>query len=117
MIIRTTTLALAVIAIATTAHADTHGVKRDGNKHAQYFEKIDTNKDGSISLQEHQAYSSQKFLKMDANQDGLVSKDEAMAAKKEKRDKMKQRFQQRFKQPAVPKVPTPPAAPELNAGD
>jgi len=41
------------------------------------FEKMDTNADGVISLEEHSAKAERRFKKMDANGDGKVTKEEA----------------------------------------
>ena len=51
-----------------------------GSKHAewrqQFFDKIDTNHDGTISRAEYQAWIDGRFAKLDANSDGVVNADE-----------------------------------------
>ena len=51
-----------------------------GSKHAewrqQFFDKIDTNHNGTISRAEYQAWIDGRFAKLDANGDGVVNADE-----------------------------------------
>ncbi len=56
------------------------------------FEKLDTDKNGSISAQESTDAAKKKFDEMDADKNGSVTKEEAKAhheAKKAKWEKMK----------------------------
>lgn len=66
-------------------------VAKDGEKHhhklEKMLEKVDTDKDGAISLQEHEAHTAQKFKEMDANGDGKATKEEIEAYYQAKREK------------------------------
>ena len=58
--------------------------------------RMDTNKDGAITLAEVEAGAVERFKRQDANNDGQVTKAEREAA----RDAMKQRWQERRGNPA-----------------
>ena len=53
-----------------------------------YYDKIDTNKDGVISKAESQAFNDKRFDELDTNKDGNISKDERQAH----RAAMKEKF-------------------------
>jgi hypothetical protein len=82
-----TALTLSAFAVAAAASAaapatDTTPATAPapGAKHAewrqQFFDKIDTNHDGTISRAEYQAWIDGRFAKLDANGDGVVNADE-----------------------------------------
>ncbi len=83
------TLLLAAAAIlalqAVPAFAGPEGGKKHGERGDKMFEKIDANKDGTISAEENAAFSKKKFDEMDGNKDGSVTKDEAKAHHEAKR--------------------------------
>jgi EF hand domain-containing protein len=55
-----------------------------GSRHAewrqQFFDKIDTNHDGTISRAEYQAWIDSRFAKLDSNGDGTVDADEVASS-------------------------------------
>lgn len=57
----------------------------------KFFDKMDTNKDGVISQEEHDAFvknkSDKRFEEMDTNKDGKITKEEFDASKKKMHDK------------------------------
>ena len=53
------------------------------------FDMMDTNKDGMISMEEHEAGAKMMFKDADTNGDGMVSKDEHMAMMKKDMSMMK----------------------------
>ncbi len=57
-----------------------------------WFDKIDSNGDGKISKEEHDAFGDSMFTKADANSDGNISKEEMMAAKKKEHEEMKSKM-------------------------
>lgn len=73
--------------------AEHHG---GGHEKGGLFKQADANKDGSISMDEHEAVIAeiadrrrQRFIAMDADGDGTVTKDEAKAMRKKKHGKRK----------------------------
>jgi len=62
-------------AASTAAPADRHAEWRQ-----QFFDKIDTNQDGSISRAEYQAWVDGRFAKLDSNGDGIVDADEVASS-------------------------------------
>jgi hypothetical protein len=69
-----------------------------GQWRQQFFDKIDTNHDGTISRAEYQAWVDSRFAKLDTNGDGVVNADEVatspMAA--ERVEKRAQGFVKRY---------------------
>ena len=78
-------LAAALLAAPTVAMADDHKGKDHKAKH---LEKVDTNKDGKISLDEFLAQKKEHFTKVDVDADGFLTKEEMKAA----HQKMKKKF-------------------------
>jgi hypothetical protein len=62
-------------ATPTPAPATNHAEWRQ-----QFFDKIDTNHDGTISRAEYQAWIDGRFAKLDANGDGVVNADEVASS-------------------------------------
>ena len=63
-----------------TVQAEEHKCPmKEGKHHAKKFEKMDTNKDGSVTKAEFDAMHQAHFEKMDGNKDGAVSADEMKA--------------------------------------
>ena len=60
------------------------------------FDRLDTNKDGAITLAEFEAGALERFKRQDTNNDGQVTKAERDAA----REAMKQRWQEKRAKPA-----------------
>jgi Ca2+-binding EF-hand superfamily protein len=60
-----------------------------GQWRQQFFDKIDTNHDGTLSRAEYQAWVDSRFAKLDSNGDGVVNADEVatspMAAERAER--------------------------------
>lgn len=61
-----------------------------GDRGAKMFEKLDTDKNGTISEAEFIAKSKERFAAMDANSDGAVTPEEAKAAHEKMREKWKE---------------------------
>ncbi len=79
---KTLLILLTCFGLTAVAWAEMHEGKHHSGK--MMFEKMDTNKDGTISVEEHEAGLNkmqerrrEHFSKMDTNGDGLVTKEEA----------------------------------------
>ncbi|MEH6616864.1 MAG: EF-hand domain-containing protein [Porticoccus sp.] len=95
-------LTVAVLGLTTAVWAGhdnkgAHEGHHEGKHHStrMMFEKMDTNEDGVISAEEHEASiqqmvekRSEHFAKMDTDNDGSVTKEEAKAARESMREKM-----------------------------
>ena len=57
------------------------------------FDKMDTNKDGKISQDEHMAKCNKRFKAMDTNNDGFLTRDECGKRWEEKKEMMKEKMQ------------------------
>jgi hypothetical protein len=57
------------------------------------FDKMDTNKDGKISRDEHMAKCNKRFEAMDTNNDGFLTRDECGKRWEEKKEMMKEKMQ------------------------
>ncbi len=77
------TIILGTMAFGGAAIAEHH----EGGHKGKHFEKMDSNADGKISMDEHLTAAKERFAKMDQDSDGFVTKDEARALKKKMRDK------------------------------
>lgn len=73
----------AIPAIAADGH-------EKGDRGAKMFEKLDTDKNGTISEAEFLTKSKERFATMDANGDGAVTPEEAKAAHEKMREKWKE---------------------------
>ncbi len=91
-----TILIIAGLAIATTAWAgQMHEGKQPPGK--MMFEKMDTNQDGAISVEEHEAGLQKmqerhraRFSTMDTNGDGMLTKEEAKTARENMGEKRRE---------------------------
>jgi hypothetical protein len=76
----------------------------------EHFDKMDTNKDGKISQDEHMAKCNKRFEAMDTNKDGFLTRDECGKGWEKRKEMMKEKKQ---KKPyhgypsAPPSEPTP----------
>jgi hypothetical protein len=59
----------------------------------EYFDKMDTNKDGKISKDEHMAKCQKRFEAMDTNNDGFITREECGKRWEEKKEMMKKKMQ------------------------
>lgn len=90
---KTLLILLTCFGLTTVVWAEMHEGKHHSGK--MMLEKIDTNKDGTISVEEHevglkkrQERRREHFSNMDTNGDGLVTKKEAKAAREDMRETM-----------------------------
>ncbi len=67
---------LSVAGLSAMAVADDHDGK-GGHRGERMLERLDTNKDGNISLDEAKAGSAERFKHVDKNGDGIITPDEA----------------------------------------
>lgn len=91
-----TASAAILMASATAVYADHHERGPRGGK--DFFERLDADKDGKISLQEHQAASEARFKRIDKDGDGYITKEEHEAHRAEMREKFKERKKERKEQ-------------------
>ena len=78
---KTTVAAICALALAAAAPAALAGDDDMGKKMDEAFAMMDTNKDGSISADEHRAHAEKMFAEADTNDDNMVSKEEMKAYK------------------------------------
>ena len=103
---------IALIALAftfSTFAGDKHYKEHHGKHHGDMmFKKMDTNEDGAISVEEHEAAlerSAEKrrehFVNSDTDGDGMLTREEARAAykakKKERKEKRKEKREENDK--------------------
>lgn len=79
---KTFTISALAIVIALSSHL----ALAHGDDWKQEFKKADTNKDGSLSMDEWNAHGKEMFKEIDANKDGKISMDEKEAYIKEKHE-------------------------------
>jgi EF hand len=100
LILTIAALGLATFVWAGQDNKGTHEGHHDGKHHPgrMMFEKMDTNGDGIITAEEHQASiqqmmakRSEHFVKMDTDGDGSVTKEEAKAARESMRGQQRER--------------------------
>lgn len=91
-------VALSVIALSGTTSFAGPGEKKGGHhRGGGFLEKLDTDGDGQVTVEEAQTEAAEKFAKMDADGDGLVTSEEMMANfESEKAAKMKAKFDKKF---------------------
>lgn len=78
---------LAAIMLALAAMpAAAKSMKDMGEKAQYYLEKMDTNKDGKVSMEEHDSYGRLMFGEADTNNDNFLSREELEAHKKKEMD-------------------------------
>lgn len=85
-------------------HERSHGERKHKSKHHKrkhhkrmvkfMMQRIDTNKDGKVDLNEYLANSEQRFQTMDINSDGYVTPEEAREGHKLMREKMRKTFKE-----------------------
>jgi hypothetical protein len=63
-------------------------------KGGQYFDAIDTDKDGKISKEEHMAKHEERFNAMDTDNDGFLTKEEHRKAWEKHKGAMKEKMQE-----------------------
>jgi hypothetical protein len=59
----------------------------------EHFDKMDTNKDGKISQDEHMAKCNKRFEAMDTNHDGFLTRDECGKGWEKGKEMMKEKMQ------------------------
>jgi len=108
-LVLSTTLAFAGAALANEhAGADQKGGKP--GHHGGMFKKLDTNGDGVITKEEHQAHADKMFSKMDANGDGKVTQAEAKVGHDKMRAKWKEHHAEKGTASMVKKGDSSPKA-------
>ena len=88
-----------VAAVAATALSVEAARAETGPKdkdRTAFFDMIDSNGDGEVSLQEMGEMRKQRFAKADANGDGLLSRDEMMVRDSKRMQKRVDRMLERF---------------------
>lgn len=63
--------------------------------HGKWLEKLDTDGNGSVSLEEYQAKHTDWFNQADTNGDGELSADELKTAQQDRREKMKEKIKEK----------------------
>ena len=81
-------MAMMCMSMPAMAAMDKNTPEKMKMKTDYWFNKMDTDHDGKISKEEHDAFGEDMFKKADANGDGSISKEEMMAAKKKEKEEM-----------------------------
>jgi hypothetical protein len=68
-----------------------HGHMKGG----QYFDAMDTDKDGKISKDEHMAKHEERFKAMDTDNDGFLTREECRKTWEERREGMMEKMQEK----------------------
>lgn len=82
-------LAILGVVLAVAATPALANEKDMEGKAQFYFNKMDTDSNGSVSNQEHATFSKSKFDEADTNNDDMLSLDELKAYKKKEKDEYK----------------------------
>ena len=93
-ILLSSTFALGILAIGSTAVL-AEGGPRGGHGPQMNFERLDTNGDGMLTLEELQARGQSKFAETDTNSDGFLDVEELAAAAERERAQMIERLLER----------------------
>lgn len=99
---------LALQALPALAQDGGPGPGPEGKQHpgaGRFFDKLDADKDGSVTEQEFLEAHKKKFAEMDANKDGKVTKDELES----RRAEMKKKWEARKAEMEAKKVEGKPA--------
>ncbi|HKI60547.1 MAG TPA: hypothetical protein VKA23_05885 [Mariprofundaceae bacterium] len=80
-------LLIAALAMPVAALACPGGKGMGDGKGGSHFQKMDSNGDGAISAEEHEAMAAERFAAMDTNGDGKVTSDEMKSRWKAKHAK------------------------------
>jgi Ca2+-binding EF-hand superfamily protein len=80
-------LAVVVFSVSCSHHKGKSYKK--GDRGMKMIEKMDTNKDGSVSKEEFQKAHEESFETVDANNDGKITKEELKKSKKAMKGKKK----------------------------
>lgn len=80
--------------MASPAMADHHGGKKGDHK-GKMFEMLDADSNGVVTEAEFVDAHKKRFEEIDADQNGEISKEEAETHYKERKEKMKERWEKR----------------------
>ncbi|MBN1378680.1 MAG: hypothetical protein JXA04_05550 [Gammaproteobacteria bacterium] len=84
---------LLATALSATAFAGDKPERCDAHaKKKNPVERLDADKDGNVSHDEFMANAEERFSKLDANSDGVIQKEEFVKAKKDYKDKKKDKM-------------------------
>lgn len=72
-------IGLSMFVMGSVQASDHKCPMKDGAHHVKKFEKMDENKDGSVTKAEFDTMHQAHFVKMDQNKDGAISSDEMKA--------------------------------------
>ncbi|WP_162305829.1 EF-hand domain-containing protein [Oleisolibacter albus] len=88
--------ALSTLVLASAAHAQAEGPRRQGPGAQAMWEKMDTNKDGVVDEAEFKAARAEMFKRMDKDGDGKISKADFPAAMDQARTQRHAEMQNRM---------------------
>jgi len=67
-----------------------------GHMHGQaYFDAMDTDKDGKISKEEHNAKCEKRFKAMDTDEDGFITREECLKSWEQRKEGMMEKMQEK----------------------